>query len=77
MLNPAILAFFAIVKYFLFRSFLLLRLPDYYRHPFVPEIIMEESIYERERREKLQKLRELGVDPYGGRTAGLKPLADD
>lgn len=36
---------------------------------------MEESIYQRERREKLQKLRELGVDPFGGRTAGLTPLA--
>src|SRR6476469_8558885 len=37
---------------------------------------MEASIYERERREKLQKLRELGVDPYGGRTADIKPLAE-
>src|SRR4051812_42728676 len=37
---------------------------------------MEASIYERERRDKLQKLRELGVDPYGGRTADIKPLAD-
>ncbi|HEY7118131.1 MAG TPA: lysine--tRNA ligase [Tepidisphaeraceae bacterium] len=33
------------------------------------------SIYERERRDKLQKLRDLGVDPFGGRTAGITPLA--
>jgi lysyl-tRNA synthetase, class II len=33
------------------------------------------SIYERERRDKLQKLRDLGVDPFGGRTAGIAPLA--
>lgn len=37
---------------------------------------MEETIYERERREKLQKLRELGVEPFGVRTAGLKPLGE-
>src|SRR5689334_10638024 len=36
---------------------------------------MEESTYERDRRDKLQKLRELGVEPFGGRTAGLAPLA--
>ena len=36
---------------------------------------MEESIYERERRDKLQKLRDLGIDPFGGRTAGITPLA--
>ena len=35
-----------------------------------PEI----SQYEQERRQKLQKLRELGVDPYGGRTEGVMPL---
>jgi lysyl-tRNA synthetase class 2 len=35
----------------------------------------EASIYEKERREKLQKLRDLGVDPFGGRTAGITPLA--
>ncbi|MDB5319691.1 MAG: lysyl-tRNA synthetase [Phycisphaerales bacterium] len=37
---------------------------------------MESSIYERERRDKVQKLRELGVDPFGGRTEGILPLAD-
>ena len=31
--------------------------------------------YEQERRQKLQKLRGLGVDPFGGRTFGLSPLA--
>jgi lysyl-tRNA synthetase class 2 len=34
------------------------------------------SEYERERREKLQRLRELGVDPYGQRTADIAPLSD-
>jgi lysyl-tRNA synthetase class 2 len=34
------------------------------------------SIYERERREKLAKLRELGVDPYGAHTEGLRALAE-
>src|SRR5438477_6012896 len=33
------------------------------------------SIYEQERREKRQKLRDLGVDPYGQRTEGIQPLA--
>jgi len=33
------------------------------------------SHYEQERRQKLAKLRELGVDPYGQATAGLQPLA--
>lgn len=39
-------------------------------------MIMTESIneYEQERRGKLQKLRELGVDPFGQRTANLTPL---
>jgi lysyl-tRNA synthetase class 2 len=37
---------------------------------------MEESTYERERRDKAQKLRELGIDPYGQRTADVRPLAD-
>jgi lysyl-tRNA synthetase class 2 len=31
--------------------------------------------YEQERRQKLLKLKELGVDPYGGRTEGLTPLS--
>jgi lysyl-tRNA synthetase class 2 len=30
--------------------------------------------YENERRQKLQKLRDLGVDPYGHRTEGVMPL---
>jgi lysyl-tRNA synthetase, class II len=37
---------------------------------------METNHYEQERRAKLLKLRELGVDPYGQRTAGLTPLAE-
>ena len=32
------------------------------------------NAYEIERRQKLQKLRELGVDPYGGRSEGVLPL---
>jgi lysyl-tRNA synthetase class 2 len=36
----------------------------------------EISEYERERRAKLQKLRELGVDPYGSSATGIKPLAE-
>ena len=31
--------------------------------------------YEQERRQKLQKLRDLGVDPFGGRAEGVSPLA--
>src|SRR5690606_23692023 len=31
--------------------------------------------YEQDRRDKLDKLRALGVDPYGQRTADLQPLA--
>jgi lysyl-tRNA synthetase class 2 len=34
-----------------------------------------ESHYEAERRQKLQKIRDLGLDPYGARTTGLQPLA--
>src|SRR6266550_7517662 len=34
------------------------------------------STYEQERREKLQRLRALGVDPFGQRTAGIAQLAD-
>lgn len=37
---------------------------------------MEANTYEQERRAKLQKLRELGVDPYGQATAGIAPLAE-
>src|SRR5688500_9339829 len=49
----------------------------YHRQTFRQRMIMPEPIseYEQERRGKLQKLRELGVDPYGQRTAGLQPLA--
>src|SRR5882724_10609446 len=38
---------------------------------------MTESIneYEQERRQKRDKLRELGIDPYGQREAGVLPLA--
>src|SRR4051794_27767104 len=36
---------------------------------------MEESTYERDRREKVQKLRDLGVDPFGQRTPDVLPLA--
>src|SRR5438067_8257887 len=32
--------------------------------------------YEQERRAKLQKLRELGVDPFGSRTENVRPLAE-
>ena len=31
--------------------------------------------YEQERRQKRDKLRELGIDPYGQREAGITPLA--
>ena len=34
------------------------------------------STYEQERRDKLQRLRDLGVDPYGQRTANVRSLAD-
>jgi len=37
----------------------------------MPEAISE---YERERRSKLEKLRAIGVDPYGGRVEGILPL---
>lgn len=32
------------------------------------------SVYEQERRQKVQKLRELGVDPFGGRVEGIIPF---
>ncbi len=32
--------------------------------------------YEQERRQKRDKLRELGIDPYGNRETGLRPLTD-
>lgn len=34
------------------------------------------NLYELERRQKVLKLRELGVDPYGQRTEGILPLSD-
>ena len=34
------------------------------------------SIYERERREKREKIREMGLDPYGQRTEGVQPLKE-
>lgn len=34
------------------------------------------NVYEQERRQKQQKLRELGMDPYGQRTEHVKPLAE-
>src|SRR5688572_21931089 len=39
------------------------------------EVTSPQSQYEQERRQKLQKLRELGVDPFGGRAEGVQPLA--
>src|SRR4051812_43704870 len=35
-----------------------------------------ESQYEQERRAKRDRLRELGVDPYGARVEGITPLAE-
>ncbi len=37
---------------------------------------LEISTYEQERRQKLQKLRDLGVDPFGQRTEGIIALSD-
>jgi len=34
------------------------------------------SSYEQERRDKLQRLRDLGIDPYGQRTPNVRPLAE-
>ncbi len=33
------------------------------------------SVYEQERRAKAQRLREMGIDPFGGRAAGIAPIA--
>src|SRR5688500_8241224 len=41
-----------------------------------PHSVSPQSVYERERREKVQKLRELGVEPFGGRTEGVSPLKE-
>src|SRR5213079_1428600 len=40
------------------------------------ETSTSQSSYEQERRDKLQRLRDLGVDPYGQRTAGIAPLSE-
>jgi lysyl-tRNA synthetase, class II len=37
---------------------------------------MEQNLYEQERRAKRDKLREIGVDPYGGFVPGVRPLAE-
>src|SRR5437763_1933925 len=37
---------------------------------------MEENLYEQERRAKRDKLREIGVDPYGGFVPDVRPVAD-
>src|SRR5437764_6507189 len=42
--------------------------------PTSPPPSASENLYEQERRQKLQKLRDLGVDPFGGRVEGLIPL---
>lgn len=61
----------------------LLRIDYYYRQTFVADDMQEPirqaqdeptNPYEAERRQKLQKLRDLGVDPYGARTEGVTPL---
>ena len=36
---------------------------------------VSERLYE-ERRAKLERLRELGVDPYGGRWGGARPVGE-
>src|SRR5437763_14897511 len=35
----------------------------------------EQNLYEQERRSKRDKLREMGVDPYGGFVTGVRALA--
>jgi lysyl-tRNA synthetase class 2 len=53
----------------------LLRAANYYRQTFVPDDMADPTNpYEAERRQKLQKLRELGIDPFGHRTHGITPL---
>ena len=53
----------------------LLRTDYYHRQTFVPDDMEEQTNpYETERRQKLQKLRDLGVDPYGSRTEGVTSL---
>ena len=49
---------------------------NYHRQTFVPDNMPEPTNpYEIERRQKVQKLRDLGVEPYGLRTEGITPLA--
>src|ERR1700712_4108970 len=48
---------------------------NYHRQTFVlDDMEQPTNPYENERRLKLQKLRDLGVDPYGHRTEGVTPL---
>jgi lysyl-tRNA synthetase class 2 len=48
---------------------------NYHRQTFVPDDMEQPTNpYENDRRQKLQKLRDLGVDPYGHRTEGVTPL---
>jgi lysyl-tRNA synthetase class 2 len=52
----------------------------YHRQTFVRDNMQQvhdpsNNPYEQERRQKLQKLRELGVDPFGHREEGITPLA--
>src|SRR5687768_17224681 len=51
---------------------------NYHRQTFDPDNMEEVSAntYEQERRQKLQKLRDLGVDPFGQRTESIQPLAE-
>jgi lysyl-tRNA synthetase, class II len=48
--------------------------PESPDHPAPNVSDASQSLYEQERRQKLQKLRDLGVDPFGGRVEGLTPL---
>ncbi|MEO6436647.1 MAG: OB-fold nucleic acid binding domain-containing protein, partial [Tepidisphaeraceae bacterium] len=41
-----------------------------------PEMPQPVNEYEQERREKLEKLRALGIDPFGQRTEGITPLGE-
>jgi lysyl-tRNA synthetase class 2 len=53
----------------------LFRTCNYHRLTFVPDLMAEPTTqYESDRRQKLDKLRELGVDPYGRRTEGVLAL---
>jgi lysyl-tRNA synthetase class 2 len=41
-----------------------------------PQMSESASQFEQERRQKLAKLRDLGIDPFGQRTPGIQPLAE-